>query len=139
MTAPEETSFEGTTSVVRGVPHCPDCPGGHILQVFVVRDEVGFAVDCHEPVDAPCRFATGCLVTEQCEYHNHTWPEYYDRTTAARLHDGMPIKVEWSTGDECWMWAPAAVPASSVRCKCVVEGSEEPLSGKPHFCAAVTA
>lgn len=106
MTPPEETSFEGTTSVVHGVPHCPDCPGGHILQVFVVRDEVGFAVDCHEPADAPCRFATGCLVAVQCEYHNPTWPEYYDRTTAARLHDGMPIKVEWSVGDECWMWTP---------------------------------
>lgn len=80
--------------------------GGHILRVHAERDSVWFAVDCHESADAPCRFATGCLVTEQCTYSTQMWAEYYDRTTPLPLHDGMPIKVEWSVGDECWMWAP---------------------------------
>ncbi len=101
MSAPEETSFEGTTSVVRGVPHCPDCPGGHILRVA----DDGYRVDCHEPADAGCRTVDGgCLVTEQAGCGDFA-EDYNGPSMAGAPLDGQPITVSWTDGaDGYYEW-----------------------------------
>jgi hypothetical protein len=93
---------------------------GHTLHVFIDRDQLCAAIQCHEPEGASCRLncPNGCeswpceheLVTGSCNavewFGAVSVEECYGATDRQPVYDGMPVVVGWD-GDG-WFWTVKA-------------------------------